>query len=119
MPRVSKVRWHIRRDGETLTLARRLPVRFDVAVTTTLPDGARGRLAHQIRQDVWRALQDIRGFSPAVQLRRDGGVLQVTAGGDVLGKVPRAKMERLIEKLLNDPEKRLRWVQNAMHKGGS
>lgn len=56
------VRWHITRGVGELTLSRQLPARFDVVASTTLPEGDPLRLAHQIRQDMWRMLKRVRGF---------------------------------------------------------
>ena len=66
--------WHITRAEGTLTLSRRLPARFDLGVGTVLPQVARPeRLAHQVRQDLWRALRDLRGFAPCVRITPQDG----------------------------------------------
>ena len=105
--------WHIYREGDALTVARRVPVRFDLGVLSRLPDGARLRVAHQIRQDMWRALQNLRGFSPAVKItRRDGG-LDVLAGGQVDGRMHRRYAESQISEVLNDAANRARWIRCA------
>ena len=109
-------RWHISRDGDALTLARRRGARLDVSVMTTLPDAGRLRVAQQVRQDMWRALQDLRGFSPVVQVRRDAGMLHVTAGGEVAGRYVRDKVEAAIRDVLESPARRARWVAHARHK---
>ncbi len=106
-------RWHILRDETVLTLARRLPVRFDLSVSTQLPDGSRLRVAQQVRQDIWRALQHLRGFAPVVRVERIEGGLEVTAGGQVAGVFPRAQAEASIADVLNDPRKRARWTRWA------
>lgn len=106
-------RWHILRDGDTLTLARHMPPRFDFAVRTTLGPGGALRLAHQIRQDLWRALQSIRGFSPVVQLVRQGQGWDVTAGGRTLGAVTDTHL-RIARNLLENPENQARWACHAM-----
>ena len=62
-------------------MARRLPARFDLCVETTLPLMSRRKLALQIRQDMWRVLQNLRGFLPAVSVTRLGDGVQVRAGG--------------------------------------
>lgn len=115
--------WHLRRDGAVLVLSRRLPVRFDLSAATVLQAGAypvsRERLAHQIRQDVWRALQGLRGFSPVVQITRDmaAGALRVVAGGALLdqqGSAARGRAEALIAEMLEDPAHRARWMRHAV-----
>lgn len=100
------------RDGDALVLARRIPVRMDVSASTVLPDGRRGRVAHQIRQDLWRMLQGLRGFSPVVRVTRQSGALQVVAGGQVDGALPPGTQDR-IAGLLADPARRARWMAHA------
>lgn len=107
-------RWHELREPGSYTLARRLPVRFDVAVTTTLPKMRKARLAQQVRQDLWRALQNVRGFSPVVRVVETDAGCEVTAGGSVDAKTfPRARMEAVLEEVLGDPRRRARWARWA------
>ena len=108
--------WHILRDDTCLTLARHLPVRFDVCAETVLPDGGRLRIARQVRQDLWRRLQAQRGFSPVVEVARDGGACRVRAGGRIEGRFARARIEAEISALLADPEARARWSAHAAHR---
>lgn len=108
--------WHMTVDGDALIVARRLPVRFDFAVTSVISGGAglrRGRVARQVRQDMWRALQSLRGFQPAVSVRAVGDDLEVTAGGGVAGGFPKAHCEATVADLLSDPVRRARWVRYA------
>ncbi|MEL7099527.1 MAG: hypothetical protein AAGM84_11920 [Pseudomonadota bacterium] len=105
-------RFHILRDEGTLTLARHLPPRFDVQASAHLPGARAVRLAHQVRQDLWRALQNVRGFSPVVRLEADGAGWHVTAGGRVMGRVPQGLAGR-IAALLEDPARRARWIRCA------
>ena len=105
-------RWHIVTEGDTLTLSRVWPPRFDLAVTAQFPEARRLRLAHQIRQDMWRLLQRLRGFRPAVQVTRGPNGLLVTAGGAVAHPVPQSVRDRLTD-LLHDPAHRARWLQHA------
>ncbi|KIC50799.1 hypothetical protein [Tateyamaria sp. ANG-S1] len=104
--------WHILRDNTGFTLCRHLPPRFDFAVCTVLPCGKAIRLAHQIRQDLWRALQNLRGFSPVVRLERAAEGWLVTAGGRAAGPVPAAVVARA-DAVLNDASNRVRWVRHA------
>ena len=110
---MSRNRWHILRDGSALILARRLPARLDLSVTTRLPEASRLKVAQQVRQDVWRALRNLRGFAPVVRVERDGQGLEVTAGGQVAGAIPRAQAEARIADVLNDPQNRGRWMRWA------
>ena len=104
--------WHILRDGDRLTLARHLPARFDVAARTVLPLADPLRLAHQIRQDMWRALQRVRGFSPVVEICAAEEAAHVRAGGRVIGVIPPAT-DRKIREVLENPHHRARWLSYA------
>ncbi|TCL08887.1 hypothetical protein BXY66_0928 [Shimia isoporae] len=110
---MTKSRWHIARDGDTLTLSRLARARFDVSASTELPDGGRLAVAQQVRQDMWRALQTLRGFAPVVTVCRQGGVLHVTAGGQVDGPVAKAHVQAAIQGVLDDPTRRARWLRHA------
>lgn len=105
-------RWHILRDGDALTLCRHLPPRFDFAVRALLPRANPLRLAHQIRQDLWRALQSLRGFSPVVALVPEGDGWVVTAGGRSADRIPAPVIARA-QAVLNNPNNRARWVRHA------
>jgi hypothetical protein len=108
--------WWERRHGETFALARRLPLRWDVAADAVLPDLGRRRLAHAIRQDLWRAFRDLRGFAPAVEVRRTDGACHVWAGGAVEGALP-ASLGTRVAALLDDPAVRVGWIRAAAHRG--
>lgn len=110
-------RWHILRDPDGLTLARALPPRFDVRAETVLPMAEPLRLAHQIRQDIWRALQRVRGFSPVVRVEPQAAGVKVTAGGRVAGAVPPDAGARIAD-VLEHPGHRDRWVRFARPGGG-
>ena len=106
-------RWHEVEEDGALIVARRWPVRFDLSVATQLPRGGRRYLAHLVRQDVWRALQALRGFVPAVRVTRSGGGLEVVAGGEVQGRFDRADAEARIAAELENPANRARWMRRA------
>lgn len=108
-----KNRWHVERTGDAVIVSRGHPVRFDLAVEARFPVMGRERLARQIRQDMWRALQRLRGFRPAVRVARDGDSLHVIAGGAVDGVFPRARAEAGIRAVLDDPANRARWQRYA------
>jgi len=101
--------WHILWEGAAVTVARRLPVVWDVAAETRLGDAGRLRVATRVRQDLWRALRRQRGFAPVVRVARDGAGLTVRAGGAVAGRYDAARLEALIAGLLADPGLRARW----------
>ena len=115
---MTRSRWHIIRTDSSLTLSRRLPARFDVAAETALPAGDPLRLAHQIRQDMWRKLQSLRGFSPVVEITADGQGLKVRAGGQVTGRVPGHAAGQIAE-ILENPASRARWVRHAGRRQGA
>jgi len=105
--------WHILREAHALTVARRLPVRFDLSAQAAFPPARKGRLAHQIRQDLWRELQALRGFSPVVRVEDVEGGLAVTAGGRAAAPFPKAQAEARIAALLTCPLHRARWLVHA------
>lgn len=110
--------WHILKDDQSVTVARRVPARFDVVAEVTLPSARKLRVAQQVRQDLWRALQGQPGFSPVVEVRDVDGELAIRAGGQCDRQVARADMEARIDTLLNDASKRARWIRYAQHRGG-
>lgn len=115
---VSRSQWHILRDGPRVTVARHLPVRFDVLAETVLPLAGRLRVAQQIRQDLWRALQRQRGFSPVVEVSEAADGLVVRAGGRVLAaRFDRARLAARIADVLEDGTNRRRWVRMAGGRG--
>ncbi len=107
--------WHVLRDGPRLTLTRRLPVRFDVEVCSSLPRAGRLRVATQVRQDIWRALQGQRGFSPVIEITTgEGGEMTLRAGGRVDGApFERARLEERIADVLGSPTNRQRWLRGS------
>lgn len=107
---VTRIRggWLEGRSGEGYVLARHWPPRFDVSASAELPDQRPARLAQQVRQDLWRALKSLRGFSPVVEIHFTKHGLTVTAGGRVEGRVPHG-IESRIQAVLDDPARRARW----------
>lgn len=111
--------WHILKDDQSVTVARRVPARFDVVSEAKLPLGDKLRVAQQVRQDLWRALQNQTGFSPVVEVRESDGSLSIRAGGQCDRKIARQLIENRIADLLNDAGKRARWVRFAQRRGGA
>ena len=105
--------WHILRDEDGLTLARHLPVRFDVFAVSEFPVCDAGRLAQQVRQDMWRALQRVRGFSPVVRVEPLDTGLRITAGGRVPLASKSASVVQRLDDLLSNPQLRARWLRWA------
>lgn len=100
--------WLIDRTEDMLLVTRRKPVRWDVWAETEFPRCHAQRLAHQIRQDLWRELRRIRGFAPAVQITF-GETYRVRAGGRIARHIPPRTDER-IGRLLDNPGHRARWL---------
>ncbi|GAA4224448.1 hypothetical protein GGQ68_002007 [Sagittula marina] len=100
--------WLEARSDAGYVLARHWPPRFDVQATSEFENLRASRLARQVRQDLWRAVQNLRGFSPVVQILFTTGGLAVTAGGRVDGRIPHG-IESQIQALLDDPARRARW----------
>ena len=103
--------WHLIHEADdALTLTRRLPVRFDLAVVGHLPEASRARVAHRLRQDLWRALRTLRGFAPVVRIWREADGLRVKAGGAVVGPFERANAEARVAALFEDRARVARWT---------
>lgn len=115
---MSRNRWHILKEGDSYTLSRLPTPRFDVQAEVAFPRANAGRLAQQIRQDLWRELKHLRGFSPVVQIVATDGEMIVRAGGRIDARTkPPAGTEAAIAALLNDPERRTRWAKWARPQG--
>lgn len=106
--------WHILRDDHAVTVARHLPVRFDLRVATRIDAPgpvSRVALAQQVRQDVWRAVQRLRGFSPVVRVGQTGAAISVEAGGRCDG--PAGGAQARIAEVLDNAANRRRWLAHA------
>ena len=113
---MAKRNWHIIRDDAGVTIARHLPARFDLLgeaqLRLTRPV-SRARVAHQVRQDMWRALQTLRGFSPVVQVSQAGGALTIRAGGRLNAPIGRDAAQEALAEVLASPANRQRWIAHA------
>lgn len=106
--------WFESRSADRFVLARHWPARLDISAEAAFPRLGRARLARQIRQDLWRVLKDLRGFSPVIIIDATEPGLIVKAGGRV--QTRRATPQdtaQLIAALLNDPAHRMRWSRWA------
>lgn len=88
-------------------------MRWDIEATTTLPDAPPLRIAHQIRQDIWRACRNVRGFAPVVEITQTDGQLHIRAGGQT--PHPSAHATDLCRNVLNCAKNRNRWLTHALH----
>lgn len=113
---MGRMLWHMQRDDTMLRLSRGFPARFDFAADVVLVDAAhldRSRIAHQVRQDLWRALQSLRGYRPVIELRKVGNDLHIKAGGSVEGAVPERYCVERAAAVLSDPSRQARWRLHA------
>ncbi len=79
------------------------------------PDRVRRRVAQQIRQDLWRMLQGLRGFSPMVEVTGDVGHLRVVAGGSVQPSRPLPGLwSQKITTMLETEALQKRWISHAV-----
>ena len=72
--------WVTQNASETVLIRRQTPVRFDLCAEARFPFFQMNRVAHQIRQDMWESLQNLRGFLPVVEIRIDTDDLSVREG---------------------------------------
>lgn len=106
--------WHILREDRAVTVARHLPPRLDVAVSARIEASgpvSLTALAHQVRQDVWRAVQKVRGFSPVVRVGQTGAAIELEVGGRVDGAAGGAADR--IAAVLDSAANRRRWLTHA------
>ena len=103
--------WHISRDDGSWTLSRLRSQRLDFSAQTWLPRVHPVRLMHQVRQDVWRRLQNVRGFAPMVQLTPNEDGWSVIAGGQV--SVTSPTLSTSVEDVLTNECNRVRWIRHA------
>lgn len=105
--------WHIFSDDTRYTLTRHLPPRFDIVEEAWFPLCRRERLARQIRQDLWRTLKRLRGFSPVIEITSKPDGMIVRAGGRLAAQRPPKAAVLSIEQMLHDPDRRRRWIRWA------
>jgi len=111
-------KWHVQRSTDSVVISRAGRAHWDVWVDRLIPGKApKLRVAHQVRQDMWRALRRQRGFSPVVSVRWSHEGLAIRAGGAVAAPFCRKSLEIKISVVLDLPENRARWLQSA-RKGG-
>ncbi|WP_323771387.1 hypothetical protein [Antarctobacter sp.] len=101
--------WHTHEQDGCYVLARHWPPLFDVAAVSGFPPARASRLARQIRQDLWRKFQHLRGFSPVVEVAATEDGVIVRAGGRLSGRTPPGTEGR-IRDLLDSPAHRARWM---------
>ena len=114
---IKRGNWFEIYDGPCFTLARRLPARFDISREISVPLMSAPRLARQIRQDIWRKLQSIRGFLPVVEITDRGAHLHVRAGGELTCPAPFERSGERIFDVLSNRDNQRRWAAFAAARG--
>lgn len=116
-----RIQGHILNEDGTLTLARRLPLRWDLCVEYKLTAQrlSRRRLALRIRQDLWRTCQSVKGFLPLVSIREERDAYQLSLGATLMAPAPKTWIEARIHTLLENPERIARWCRFARRQEGS
>ena len=107
---IKRGNWFEIYDGPCFTVARRLPARFDISREVLMPLMSAPRLAHQIRQDMWRKLQSIRGFLPVVEITHRGAHLHIRAGGELTCPAPFERSGDRIFDVLSNRDNHWRWA---------
>ena len=105
--------WLHKQLGDTFVVCKRLPVQFDLLAETNLPPCRSQKLALQIRQDMWRLLQNVRGLLPAVEVTGRETVIYVRAGGQLTCSVHVRSAQAKLQDMLDDPTYRQRWINYA------
>ena len=114
---IKRGNWFEIYDGPCFTLARRLPARFDISREISMPLMSAPRLARQIRQDIWRKLQSIRGFLPVVEITDRGAHLHIRAGGELTCPAPFERSGERIFDVLSNRDNQRRWAAFAAARG--
>ena len=107
---IKRGNWFEIYDGPCFTLARRLSARFDISREISMPLMSAPRLARQIRQDIWRKLQSIRGFLPVVEITHRGAHLHIRAGGELACPAPFERSGDRIFDVLSNRDNQRRWA---------
>lgn len=118
---MARTTWHRQREEDAVTISRSLPARFDLGVETRVPCARPVSLtsvAQQVRQDLWRRLQGVRGFLPVVRVEAGAEELVVRAGGEIRGGRATRAAEETISAMLENPALRARWIAHAGRRSG-
>ena len=76
------------------------------------------RIAHQVRQDIWRTCRGVRGFLPMVEVSTSGDETVIRAGGSLMtrsGYVPTLEMK--VARVLDCADNIARWQRHAQRAG--
>ena len=111
--------WFHKQLGDTYFIAKRFPLSFGLLAETNFPVFRPKILAWQIRQDMWRLLQNLRGFLPAVEVRVNVFCMHVRAGGQLTCSVHVQSAQINLQNMLDDPVYRKRWKDYATLRRGA
>ena len=111
--------WFHKQLGDAYFIAKRFPLSFDLLAETNFPVCRPRILALQIRQDMRRLLQNLRGFLPAVEVRVSVFCMHVPAGGQSTCSVHVQSAQFKLQNMLDDPVYRKRWKDYATVKRGA
>lgn len=110
--------WYVKAEPGRLVESRHWPPRFDVVARQHFPVvERRSRLARAVRQDLWRQMQHLRGFSPVIEITNCGEGMSIRAGGRLNSRAP-CDTDAKIAALLSSPSHRARWQAWARTGGG-
>ena len=117
-------RWSLVHTGDSTLLHRAgyAPV-WAFAVTLSMPivltTSQRSRMAHQIRQDIWRACRHVRGFLPLVQVSTNGDETVIRAGGSLATRSGHADaLAAKVARVLDCGNNISRWQRHARRARG-
>ena len=111
--------WLHKQLGDTYLMGKRFPIRFDLLAETIFPVCRSQILAMQIRQDMWRLLQNLRGFLPAVEVRASEFSMHVRAGGQLTCSIHVVSAQLKLQDMLENPVYRQRWINFATLRRGA
>ena len=111
--------WFHKQLGDSYLIAKRFPFSFDLLAETNFPVCRPKILALQIRQDMWRLLQNLRGFLPAVEVRASNFSMHVRAGGQLTCSIHVVSAQIKLQDMLENPVYRQRWINFATLRRGA
>ena len=103
--------WFHKQLGDTYLLARCFPLSFALLAETNFAVCRPKILALQLRQDIWRLLQNLRWFLPALEVRVSVFCMQVRAGGQLTCSFQVQSAQKKMQNMLDNLayRKRLKW----------
>lgn len=93
-----------------------IPVRFDLSGEMHFLFLRSRLLASQIQQDMWKAVQDLRGFLPVIEIKKGTDDLSVLAGGQLNYPLHLGLVEVRLRQPFHDPQMRTRWLKFSTKK---